>query len=49
MQDVGPDINVKCIGFPTAKRTNLGVRKTFVSRVTSGANSKAVPLISDCI
>ena len=27
MQGVGPDINFKRIGFPTAKRPNLGVRK----------------------
>lgn len=46
MQGVGPVINFKRIGFPTAKRPNLGVRKTFVGRETSGANSKAMTLIS---
>ena len=49
MHGVGPDINFKRIGFPTAKRPNLGVRKTFVSCVTSGANSKAMTLVSACI
>ena len=43
------DVSFKCIGFPTAKRPNLGAKKTFISRVTSAANSKAVPLISACI
>ena len=46
---VGPDIDFKCIVFPTAKRPNLGIRKAFVSCVTSGANSKAMTLISACI
>ena len=49
MQGVGADINFKRIGFPTAKRPILGVRKTFVSRMTSGANAKAMTFISACI
>ena len=51
LHGVEPDINFKRIGFPKAKRPILGVRKTFVSRVTSGAKfkAKAMTFISACI
>jgi len=45
MEGVGPDIKFKRIGFPSPKHPNLGVRRAFGGRLTSGANAKAVTVI----
>ena len=46
VQSVGPNVKLKYIGFPAAKRPNLSVREPLFCHVTSNPNAKTMTLIS---